>query len=411
MRGMIRIALLALALPALASAGAMAAGGQSFDRIARGRYLAVVGDCAGCHTAPDGTPYAGGKPLETPFGTMLGSNLTPDRETGIGAWSDEEFVRALRKGIGRNGKHLYPAMPYPHYTRMSRDDVLAVRAFLNTLPPVRHKVVANQLAFPFNVRAAMRAWNALYFTSGRYQPVAGKSAQWNRGGYLVEGPAHCGMCHTPRTSLGGEDSGHRLQGGVLEGWLAPDLTADPRIGLGAWSEAEIVTYLKTGHNAVAAASGPMAEVVQNSTSRMSDADLRAMAVYLKDQPAPQRAKPQPVAAGDPAMQAGAQVYADACSACHRAGGEGVAGLFPTLAGSPAVQQDQPRNLIHVLLSGAPSAATARAPTAPAMPAFAWKLSDRQAAAVLTYIRNSWGNAARPVTAGDVHDQRTTAARQ
>lgn len=383
------------------SAAHAATDGQSFDQISRGRYLATVGDCAACHTTPGEKPYAGGRPLATPFGTLLAPNLTPDRETGIGDWSDDQFVDALRIGRGHGGGHLYPAMPYTYYTKVTRDDALAIRAYLATLEPVRNKVIANQLPFPFSIRLSMAAWNQLFFTPGTFKPIAGKSADWNRGAYLVEGLAHCGMCHTAKNFLGGDKTSHSLQGGILQGWFSPNLTGDPHVGIGGWSADDIVDYLQTGHNQLAAASGPMAEVVTDSTSQMSREDLAAMATYLKDTQAGGGSSPTPVAGDDPAMRAGQTVYVANCTACHGADGTGVSGLFPALKGSPSAQSVEPTSLIRVVIEGAQSVATDRAPTGASMPAFGWKLSDDEVAAVVTYIRNSWGNAAAAVSAGDV----------
>ncbi|MBV9018138.1 MAG: cytochrome c [Alphaproteobacteria bacterium] len=382
---------------------------QSYDEIEHGRYLADLGDCAGCHTEPGGKPYAGGLPLATPFGKIVSPNITPDRETGIGAWSDDDFVNALLDGRGDHGKRLYPAMPYPYYTRMSRKEALAIRAYLNTLEPVHHEVVSNQLPFPFNIRTGLLAWDWLFFTPGRFEPVAGQSPEWNRGAFLVEGPGHCGACHTTKNFLGGDETSHALQGGVLQGWFAPNLTGDPRLGLGSWSVEDIVDYLKTGHNRITAATGPMSEVVVDSTSHLHDDDLRAIAVYLKSLPQGTE-PPTPVAESDPAMRAGAAIFTDQCAACHVRSGEGIASLFPALKGSPAVQAADATNLIRIVLQGARSVATDAAPTAPGMPAFDWKLSDAQVAAVLTYIRNSWGNAAAAVSAGAVKRQRSDLAK-
>ncbi|HEY0420480.1 MAG TPA: cytochrome c, partial [Acetobacteraceae bacterium] len=276
----------ALFLLALLAGGPARADKQSFEVIEHGRALATIADCVACHTAAGGAPYAGGRPIETPFGVLVTPNLTPDMATGIGAWSDEEFLRALQTGIGRDGRHLYPAFPYPYYTRAATADLLAIRAYLGTLQPVRNPVVSNQLPFPFNIRLGMLAWNTLYFTPGAFKTDPGKSAEWNRGFYLVESLGHCGACHTAKTALGGDDDDHRLQGGIVQDWMAPALDNDPRTGLGAWSAEEIVEYLSTGRNARTAASGPMAEVVSNSTAQMPQADLRAIALYLKDQPAP-----------------------------------------------------------------------------------------------------------------------------
>jgi mono/diheme cytochrome c family protein len=383
---------------------------QDFSTIERGRYLAVVADCGACHTMPGSNDlFAGGRAIETPFGTILAPNITPDRETGIGAWTDAEFVGSLLNGTGRSGAHLYPAMPYTYFTRMTRDDALAIRAYLNTVPPVRHDVVANQLPFPFDIRASMLAWNALFFQSGTLQPRADKSAEWNRGAYLVEGPMHCGMCHTPKNLLGGDKTTDVLQGYALQGWFAPNIANDPYRGLGGWSIDEIVAYLKTGHTDKTAASGPMAEEVSLSSSRMTDADLHAIAVYLKDRPAGSAGKPPTLAATDPAMKVGSAIYTDECSACHTPKGEGVPGLIPSLAGSASVQSADPTSLLHVVLEGTRSVGTAGAPTASAMPPFGWLLIDEQVAAVTTYIRNAWGNAAPAVTAGDASKARTSLA--
>jgi mono/diheme cytochrome c family protein len=374
---------------------------QEFGQIQRGRYLTTVGDCAACHTLPgSGQDFAGGRPIETPFGLLLAPNITPDPDTGVGAWTDDEFVNALVKGTGRDGKRLYPAMPYTYYTKLTHDDALAIRAYLNTVPPVRHLVKSNQLPFPFDVRVSLVEWDALFFKPGTFQPDPNKSGEWNRGAYLAEGLNHCGLCHTPKDVLGGDKTRDALRGYALQGWFAPDITNNSPRGLGDWSVDDIVAYLKTGHNSTNAASGLMAEVIMRSTSHMTDADLKAIATYLKDKPSQKdteaAAKPDQTV-----MKLGAAIYADECSGCHMANGKGAAGLFPTLNGSAVVQQTNPTSLLHVVLRGARSAATAGAPTGAAMPQFEWILTDAQVAAVLTYVRNAWGNAAAPVSAGDV----------
>ncbi len=298
-------------------------------------------------------------------------------------------------------------MPYTYLTRMTRDDALAIRAYLNTVPPVNHRVVSNQLPFPFNIRAGMLLWNALFFKEGTFQPRADKTAEWNRGAYLVEGPEHCGMCHTPKNLLGGDSGSEPLQGYSLQGWFAPTITNDHYRGLGGWSVEQIVEYLKTGHNDMAAASGPMAEEVALSSSQMTDDDLHAMAVYLKERPDISAGKPAPVAASDATMKVGGAIYRDECSACHAPDGTGVAGLIPALAGSASVQSREPTSLFHVLLRGTRSVATQGAPTASAMPSFGWLLTDGQVAAVTTYVRNAWGNAAPAVSASDVSSARAS----
>lgn len=376
---------------------------QDFETIERGRYLTIVGDCAACHTlASSGHQLAGGRPLETPFGQLLSPNITPDPETGIGAWSDDEFVNALTKGTGRHGTRLYPAMPYTYMTKVSREDALAIRAYLNTLPAVRNDVNPNQLPFPFNMRWIMAVWDALFFKAKPFEPVHDKSPEWNRGAYLAEGLAHCGLCHTPKNFLGGDKTDQRLQGYALQGWFAPDITNDKRRGLGGWSVDDIAEYLKTGHNRTSAATGIMSETVSLSTSHMTDADLKAIAVYFKDQGGQQ--KDQKDARSDPkdaTMTMGKNIYADECSGCHTPNGKGTPNMFPSVNGSPVVQQTDPTTMLRVVLRGARSVGTDGAPTAPAMPAFGWYLNDDQVAAVVTYVRNAWGNSAPPVSADDV----------
>jgi mono/diheme cytochrome c family protein len=403
--GSMRVALCSLAL-ALSFDSAVAGDidKQDFKQIEHGRYLAIVGDCAACHTLPEsGRVLAGGRPIETPFGNILAPNITPDRQTGIGAWTDDEFVNALQKGSGRNGTHLYPAMPYTYYTKITRDDALAIRAYLNTVPAVYNPVNANQLPFPFNIRASMLVWNRIYFSPGTFQPVAGKGEEWNRGAYLAEGLGHCGLCHTPKNLLGGDMTSERLRGYALQGWFASDITGDPRRGVGSWSVDEIATYLKTGHSRTSAANGPMSETLNLSTSHMTDADLSAIAIYLKDQLAGDQSKP--ARPDEATMKIGAKIYADECSGCHTADGKGAAGLFPALEKSSVVQQADPASLLHIVLRGARGVATDPAPTGAAMPEFGWLLKDDEVAAVVTYIRNAWGNAAPAVNAAEVDTAR------
>jgi mono/diheme cytochrome c family protein len=407
---MMRRSLTAAILFVSVTGAAFAQDTQSFDRIERGRYLAVLSDCAACHTAPGGAPFAGGVALQTPFGTLVAPNITPDPDTGIGNMTNDEFLAVLHEGRGHNGKRLYPAMPYPAYTRMSDDDVLAMRAYFATIAPVSNRVVSNQLPFPLNIRLAMVFWNGLNFTAGRYQPNPQKSAAWNRGAYIVEGPAHCGTCHTPKTFLGGDKNTAALTGATLQGWFAPDITNDPRKGIGGWSKDDLVQYLRNGTNKWTLASGPMADAVSHSTSRMADDDILAIATYLKDSEGGASARPEPVAADNNAMRAGAAIYKDSCAACHKDTGEGEVNLFPRLAGSALVQSDDPTTLTRLVLHGTRAVSTAGAPTAPAMPAFDWRLDDAQVAAVLTYIRNNWGNAAGSVAASAVASQRASLAK-
>ena len=311
-----------------------------------------------------------------------------------------EFIAALRQGKSPHGSPLYPAMPYPYYTKLSGSDALAIRAYLNTVPPVRNRVVSDELPFPFNIRQAMLAWNALYFHPGEFRPDPSKSAAWNRGAYLVQGPGHCGACHTPKTELGGDNDARALQGDQLQGWFAPNITGDPVNGVGGWSVDDIAAYLKTGHNATTAATGIMAEVVTFTGSALSEPDLKAIATYLKSLPG-QTGPGAALAATDPRMKAGEAIYQDQCSACHGVDGKGVPYLFPALASSANVRSVNPTSLIRVLLEGARSVATSSEPTGPGMPTFGWKLDNDEAAAVLTYIRNKWGGPAAPVATGEV----------
>jgi mono/diheme cytochrome c family protein len=392
-----------------ASAGEVDA--QDFTTVARGRYLSILSDCASCHTVPKKSqPFAGGRPIETPFGKIVAPNITPDMETGIGSWTDEQFDNAVRKGIGRNGERLYPAMPFNAYTKISREDVLAIRAYLNTVTAVYNPVIANTLPFPFNIRTSMRVWDGLYFKEGEYVADPHKSAEWNRGAFLVDGPAHCGACHTPKSFLGGDKTAQYLQGSPLQGWSAPNITNDARTGLGGWSVEEVAAYLKTGHNRVTAATGPMAEAVDLSTSKMTDDDVTAIATYLKSLPGDE--KPQTaMAASAPEMTAGGAIYRDQCSACHGLDGKGIDRLFPSVANSSMARADDPTSVIRIVLRGARSVATDKEPTAPGMPSYGWQLNDGQVANVLNYIRNSWGNAAPAVSPDEVGRLRKSVAKR
>jgi mono/diheme cytochrome c family protein len=382
---------------------------QDFSLVNRGRYLVDAADCTSCHTVPGSNqPFAGGRPIETPFGTLISPNITPDPDTGIGTWTDDEFDTAVRLGRTRNGAHLYPAMPYPYYTKMSRDDIEAIRAYLNTVTAVHNDVRANQnqLPFPLNIRKAMAVWNRLYFKPGEFQPQADKSAEWNRGAYLVQGPGHCGACHTPKTVLGGDESAKALRGYALQGWFAPDITSGQG-ALANWTVDDIATYLGTGHNRNAAAAGLMGEVVTLSTSKMSDADLRAMAVYLKDVSG--SALPSGSPAGQDVLAAGGAIYQDLCSSCHAADGKGVPNMFPNLAEAATVSASDPTTVLRVILQGAQSVATDKEPTGPAMPAFGWQLNDVQVAAVASYIRDRFGKKASAVTEEQVQKMRSQLA--
>jgi mono/diheme cytochrome c family protein len=293
---------------------------------------------------------------------------------------------------------------------MSREDVLAIRAYLNTVTAVYNPVVANTLPFPFNIRTSMRVWDGFYFKEGEYVADPHKSAEWNRGAFLVDGPAHCGACHTPKSFLGGDKTAQYLQGSPLQGWSAPNITNDARTGLGGWSVEEVAAYLKTGHNRVTAATGPMAEAVDLSTSKMTDDDVKAIATYLKSLPGDE--KPQTaMAASAPEMMAGGAIYRDQCSACHGLDGKGIDRLFPSVANSSMARADDPTSVIRIVLRGARSVATDKEPTAPGMPSYGWQLNDGQVANVLTYIRNSWGNAAPAVSPDEVGRLRKSVAKR
>ncbi|WP_421991068.1 c-type cytochrome [Roseococcus sp.] len=403
-------ALAGIGLLALAGVVAHARGDASFEQVERGRYLAVLGDCAACHTAPGGQPFAGGVPIETPFGRLVGANITPDPDTGIGNWTLADFQGAMSRGVARGGAHLYGAMPYTAYTRVTAADNAAIWAYLQSLEPVRVEVETNLLPFPFSIRLSLLGWNMLNFTPGEYVPDPQQSEEWNRGAYIVQGLGHCGTCHTPKSLTGGDVNSRFVMGGVVDGWLAPDITGHPHSGIGAWSVEEIAEYLRTGANRYDIASGPMADVVRHSSQHWTEADLRATAVYLRSLGG-QSAARTPAAANTPEMTRGAAIYADRCSGCHVGNGQGIARLFPRLAEAPLVVHDDPTSLIRVVLAGSRAGTTDARPTGPAMPSFAWNLSDDEVAAVLTYVRNSWGNAAPVVAESQVRDMRRALERR
>ena len=399
------IAVVLIALGASTGPGA-SADLQDFAAVERGRYLANAADCGSCHTIPGSEhPFSGGRPIETPFGVLAAPNITPDRETGIGSWTNNEFDAAVRRGISRNGARLYPAMPFPYYTRMSREDVADIRAYLNTIAPVHNAVQVNRLPFPFNLRAAMIVWDRLYFTPGEFHDDASKSKEWNRGAYLAQGPAHCGACHTPKTVLGGDKPSEALRGYMLQGWTAPDITSGQG-PLRNWSVDDIAEYLKAGHNKNAAAAGLMGEVVDLSTSKMTDQDTRAIATYLKGVTG---MAPGSSATADKADKdvtaAGGAIFQDLCSACHQQDGKGVANMFPNLSEAATTSTQDPATVLRVILQGAQSVATDREPTGPAMPAFGWQLDDAQLAAVASYVRGRFGKNAPAVSADQVRKAR------
>ena len=382
--------------------------------VQRGKYLVDAGDCVVCHTRDGGTPFAGGRAINTPFGKIYSPNLTPDVSTGIGQYTEADFYRAMHLGISRTGKHLYPAFPYTEMTRVTPDDVRAIRAYLFSLAPVYAPKPRNKLMFPTNFRIAMAGWNLLFFQPGTFVPSPDKGEQWNRGAYLVEGLGHCGGCHSSRNIAGAEEGGKtaftgavlpELDGGRVRDWFSVDLRPDQHGGLGDWSVEEIVRLLKSGRTEQhGAAVGPMAEVVAHSTQHLSGADLTAMAVYLKSLPPGERAAAPSVP--DPAQMAlGQQVYVDNCQTCHQSDGAGIRGVMPALRGSAVTESAKPMTGIQLVLWGGDAARTETAPNVFTMPNYGDKLSNGQVAAVLTYIGNSWGNAAPPVTAADVRARR------
>jgi mono/diheme cytochrome c family protein len=383
---------------------AAATGADSYNMVEKGRYLTTLGDCTACHTVPGKPLFSGGVILDTPFGKLAGANITPDPVNGIGRWSFDDFQNAMSKGHGLDGKRLYGAMPFTAYTKVTREDNQAIWAYLKTVDASDNKVETNQLPFPFNVRTSLIGWNLINFKEGEFKANPQKSEQWNRGAYLVEGLGHCGTCHTPKNLIGGDKNDQFLTGANLQNWVAPNITSTGHDGLGAWNEDDIVNYLKTGANRFDIASGPMAEEVEHSSQHWTDQDLMAVAVYLKDGAKPAEAA-KPIAATDASMVSGKAIYADRCSACHTPNGDGVVNLFPKLAMAPLINSNDPSSLIRVVLSGSRAGATDAAPTAPAMPAFGWNLSDENVADVLTYVRNTWGNAAPAVSSANVKEVR------
>lgn len=370
------------------------------EEVARGKALIEAADCAGCHTADAAKPFAGGKRIDTPFGGIYSPNLTPDRDTGLGRWSDDDFYRALRFGIAPDGARYYPAFPYPNFTKLTRPDILAIRAYLATLTPVKNSAPPPELRWPLSYRVLMRGWNWLFFKPGILMPDQQKSADWNRGRYLVEGAGHCGACHTPKNVFGADRRGQAFAGGLVQGMFAPRLDAAERSGLKSWSVSDIAEYLQSGRNGRSHAGELMSEVVVNSTSKMSDADVRAIAVYLKDLP---ESAPEPAVSAPPpaAMADGEKLYKGACVACHEADGSGAPRIYPPLPGNANLQSTDASSTIRVILDGAQSVTTPRAPNKGSMPAYAAKMTDREIADVATYIRNAWGNAAPVVTAEQV----------
>jgi mono/diheme cytochrome c family protein len=418
-----------LSMPCRASGPGDAGIAADAALIARGAYLAKLADCAGCHTnAPTGKPlepsppFAGGLPMGSPFGTIYTSNITPDPVYGIGRYTYDDFERAVRSGIAPGGERLYPAMPYPSFSKISDDDVHALYAyFMHGVKPVATPAPKTKLPFPFNQRWALAIWDELFAPHDRFDPRTDRSAQWNRGAYLVQALGHCGACHTPRGPAyeeRGLNDGDPLYltGGTNDHWFAPNLTGDPDSGLGALSEGDIAAFLQHGHGAGLSAFGSMVEVIENSGQYMSEDDRKAIATYLKTlppreksghvdtDPSRNRATVDVLRTGS-IEYPGAGVYNAFCARCHKADGRGVAGKYPRLAGNPAVVAPHATSLIRLLIDGGRSAETVDGPQPHRMPSFAGKLSDTEMARVLTFIRNAWGNEARPVAPREVTKMR------
>ncbi len=373
--------------------------------LARGAYLATVGNCAACHTVRGGTPYAGGRGIATPFGTVYSSNLTPDVRTGIGSWSAAEFWRALHNGRSKDGRLLYPAFPYPSYTTVTRADSDALYAWLHSLPATAQPATPHALRWPFNQQAALAVWRALYFSPGSFQPVPSQSAAWNRGAYLANGLGHCAACHSPRNALGGSTARQAWRGGMVDGWVAPALTVPTEAGVQAWPLADTVRLLRTGTAPQGSVQGPMAEVVLRSTQFWSAEDLAATATYLQAlPPTPVPALPYRADASPRLAERGAQLYGRHCAQCHGEQGQGVAGAYPALAGNRAVTQANPANLVQMLRQGGFGPATAGHPRPYGMPPFVLVLDDADQAAVLTHLRTAWGHRAAGVGTLQVQQQ-------
>lgn len=372
-------------------------------QLQRGAYLALAGNCAGCHTARGGAAYAGGRGIETPFGTIFASNLTPDNSTGLGRWNAGHFWRALHNGRSFDGHLLYPAFPYPHFTRISREDSDALFAYLRSLRSVTQAARPHALRFPYNSQLALAIWRALFFTPTAHQPEPSQSVAWNRGSYLVRGLGHCGACHAARNLLGAQHDDQQLGGATvpMQDWYAPALNSPAEAGVAAWPAEQVVQLLKTGSTPHGSVMGPMAEVVYRSTQHLSEADLQAMTAYL--QSLPQLAVPAPAqpASAPPVNTRGQQIYDKRCADCHGGDGRGVPGAYPPLAGNRAVTMPSTANLVLVVVSGGFAPATAGNPRPYGMPPFGHELNAEEIAAVLSYIRASWGNHAPPVTALEV----------
>jgi mono/diheme cytochrome c family protein len=391
----------------------------SASQIQRGEYLARAADCVACHTVAGGQPFAGGLPFKLPFGTLYSSNITPDKNTGIGNWSDDDFVRALHDGVRHDGQRLYPAFPYTSYSLLSRDDVLAIKAYLFSLPAVEQAAKEPELSFPFNQRWAMGFWNAAFFRSGRYTPAPEKSAEWNRGAYMAIALAHCAECHTPRNIGFALDHRNELAGAVVNGWQAPNITSDPVHGIGKWTDADLYQYLRFGHaSGHGPASGPMGEAVENSLQYLDPQDTQALITYLRsiapragDKPVTVNARPDSVAtstaytpsASTPAeLRNGLRLFESSCASCHQWNGQGPQTPYAALLGARSVNDPSGRNVTQIILHGG----KIRVGTQDAfMPAFGAALTDAEIAQLSNYVLFQFGGKQGKVTAEMVAAQR------
>jgi mono/diheme cytochrome c family protein len=382
----------------------------SADSVARGAYLVRVGNCIACHTERGGVAFAGGRAIDTPFGVVYSSNLTPDTATGIGAWSSADFWRALHNGRARDGRLLYPAFPYPNYTMVAREDADAMYQYLRSLPAAARPNTPHRLRWPYSTQSALAVWRALYFSPGAPEGDKAKSAEWNRGSYLVRGLGHCSACHTTRNALGASSDMMDLSGGLIpmQNWYAPSLTSRSEAGVADWDLAQVERLLLSGVAPRGTVLGPMAEVVLQSTQHLSAADARAMAVFLKGLPqSGDEARPPASALSTRIEERGSKIYERHCAQCHGDKGEGVAGAYPALAGNRAVNLPVTANLVQVVLGGGFPPATTANPRPFGMPPYATILNDEDVAAVISHIRMSWGNRSGAVSELDVARQRSS----
>lgn len=392
---------------------------SSPEQIKRGAYVAILSDCVACHTAEKGIPMAGGLPMGLPFGHIFTPNITPDKETGIGNYSLAQFDNAVRRGVAADGRRLYPAMPYPSYAKLTDDDIKAMYDyFMNELKPVKQARRPSDFDWPLTIRWPLEYWNLAFYRSGTYQPDPNKDAMWNRGAYLVQGAGHCGACHTPRGIAIQErgldqSSKHFVAGAPLDGWFAPSLRNDHNVGLGRWSEAEVVEYLKTGRNRHGVVFGSMTDAFNNSTQYMTDDDLTAIAHYLKSMPGnPERdGKPwtyvasTATAASDSPAKPGEQVYLARCAFCHGRDGRGRDIWISPLAGASSLLAKENASAINITLNGSPRVAAGGEADTYRMPPLRTVLNDQEIADVLSYVRSTWGNNAGAVTVDEVKSLR------